>query len=119
MEGIENETTLVQREDAVMQAGDTEHYRVYCYFPSTPTRNFEWFYVELDANSCNTSIGHLKRAQEYIYVIEGVLELETGVNHYRLQSGDGFVFDASIAHTYQNHQNTLLRMMIINYYLGS
>lgn len=71
MDGIEEDATVVRKDEPVMQTGETEHYRVYCYFPSTPVRNFELFYVELDPMSSNASIGHSEKAQEYIYVMQG------------------------------------------------
>lgn len=52
MDEIEKEATVIRRSEPVMQTGETEHYRVYCYFRSTPLRNFELFYVELDPHSC-------------------------------------------------------------------
>ena len=116
MEGIEKETTIVRKSESVMQTGETAHYRVYCYFPSTPTRNFELFYVELDANSSNASIGHSEKAQEYIYVIQGELILHTEMGNHTLHDGDSLMFDSSIGHTYINNQNTLLIFMVINYY---
>lgn len=117
MEGIEKETTIVRRNESVMQTGETEHYRVYCYFPSNPTRNFELFYVELDANSSNASIGHSEKSQEYIYVIQGELLLRTEMGESRIDEGDTLMFDSSIRHTYINDQNTLLKLMVINFYL--
>lgn len=53
---------LVTRADAVMQTGESEHYRAYCYFPVAANRNFELFYIELDAGTSNMSIGHPPRA---------------------------------------------------------
>lgn len=118
MEGIENEATIVRKSEPVMQTGETEHYRIYCYFPSTPVRNFEWFYAELDAHSSNASIGHSEKAQEYIYIIQGCLTLHTESGDYILYEGDSLVFDSSIGHTYENQQDTLLTFMVINYYLN-
>lgn len=60
MDGIEKEATVIRRSETTAQKGESEHYRVYCYFKSTPVRNFELFYVELDAQSSNASIGHSK-----------------------------------------------------------
>ena len=36
IDGIEKETTVVRRSEATMQTGETDGYRVYCYFRSTP-----------------------------------------------------------------------------------
>ena len=116
MENIEEEATVVRKSDPVMQTGETEHYRVYCYFGSSPVRNFELFYVELDPNSSNASIGHSEKAQEYIYITQGELLLHTEIGDYILYEGDSLVFDSSIAHTYKNQQDTLLTFMVINFY---
>lgn len=116
MEGVEKESTFVSREDSVMQTGETEHYRVYCYFKSTPVRNFELFYVELDAQSSNASIGHSEKAQEYIFIIQGELDLHTEAGNYTLVKGDSLAFDSSIGHTYINRKNTMLSFIEINYY---
>ncbi len=116
MEGIENEATLVRKADSVKQADEEDHYRVYCYYKSSPVRNFELFYVELDAHTHHSSIAHSEKAQEYIYIIQGELQLSTPVSTYCLQAGDSLGFDSSIQHTYSNDREELLTMMIINYY---
>lgn len=116
MDGIEKEATVVRKSEPTVQIGESNHYRVYCYFKSTPVRNFEWFYVELDAHSSNVTIGHSKKAQEYIYIIHGELILHTELGEHTLQEGDAMVFDSSIAHTYINRQDTLLSFMVINFY---
>ena len=116
MEGIEKEATIIRKSETVAQNGETEHYRVYCYFRNTPVRNFELFYVELDANSSNASIGHSEKAQEYLYIIQGELVLHTETGDYTLNEGDSLTFDSSIGHTYINENHTLLTFICINYY---
>lgn len=116
MEEIEKEATVVRRSEPCVQTDETEHYRVYCYFTSTPVRNFELFYVELDAESSNASIGHSQKSQEYIYIIQGELVLETETGEYTLGEGDSVVFDSSIGHTYINRQKRLLSFMVVNFY---
>lgn len=116
MDDIEKEATVVRRSETAAQEGESEHYRVYCYFRSTPVRNFELFYVELDAKSSNASTGHSEKAQEYIYVIYGGVILHTETGDYTLEEGDSLVFDSSIGHTYINQKNTMAAFMVINYY---
>lgn len=113
---VEKETTVVRKAETVTQADETDHYRVYCYFKNTPVRNFELFYVELDAGCSNASIGHSEKAQEYIYIIKGNLKLHTESGDHVLGEGDALMFDSSIGHTYINEQSTLLSFMVINYY---
>lgn len=116
MEHIEKEATVVRKSEPTVQTGETDHYRIYCYFTNTPVRNFELFYVELDANSSNATVGHSKKAQEYIYIIQGELTLHTEMGDHTLNAGDALVFDSSIAHTYINKQDVLLTFIVINYY---
>lgn len=118
MEEVEHEAAVIRAKDAVMQTGETEHYRVFCYYRSTPVRNFELFHVELDGESSNASIGHSEKAQEYIYVISGELILRTEQEDHNLQAGDSMVFDSSMSHTYLNRQKAMADFMVINYYPG-
>lgn len=116
MEEIEQEATVVRKSDTAAQTGESDHYRVYCYFTSTPVRNFELFYVELDARSSNATIGHSKKAQEYIYVIDGELVLQTELGEHALSAGDAMTFDSSVAHIYVNQRDEMLKLVIINFY---
>ncbi|MFQ9703992.1 MAG: cupin domain-containing protein [Enterocloster clostridioformis] len=70
----------------------------------------------MDAHSSNATIGHSEKAQEYIYVIQGALVLQTDMGNHLLNAGDALVFDSSIGHTYINDQDTLLTFIVINYY---
>lgn len=116
MDEIERETTIVRKGEMAAQNGESEHYRVYCYFGSTPVRNFELFFVELDPNASNASIGHSEKAQEYIYVTQGELLLRTDSGDHTLYPGDALVFDSSIGHTYVNETEEMLTFLVINYY---
>lgn len=116
IDNIEKETTIIRRSEPIMQIGETQSYRVFCYYRTTPFRNFEFFYVELDAAASNHSIGHSEKAQEYIYIMQGELTLQTENQNHILKQGDSLVFDASLHHTYINKQDTLLTFIVINYY---
>lgn len=116
IDGVDDETTIVQRKETIEQTSENSAYRVYCYYTTTPTRNFELFYCELDANASNTSIGHSEKSQEYIYVMNGELILDTENGEYILKEGDSIAFDSSIAHTYINKQSSMIKFMVINYY---
>lgn len=116
MEDVESEAMLVRRGEAAMQSGDTEHYRIYCYFKTGHERNFELFYAELDGCCSNASIGHPSKAQEYLYVLAGRLELCTDTGDYVLDEGDALMFDSSIGHTYVNSREETASFIIINFY---
>lgn len=116
MEGVEPESTLVRQQETVMQANENHHYRIFCYFTTSPKRNFELFRVELDPNSSNVSIAHPPKSQEYLYVLEGELTLETETASYTLHPGDSLGFASSVPHTYYNRQPEQAVFLCINYH---
>ncbi len=116
IDGVDDETTIVQRKETIKQTSENNAYRVYCYYTTTPTRNFELFYCELDAKASNSSIGHSEKSQEYIYVMQGELILDTENGEFILKEGDSIAFDSSISHTYINPKEITTSFMVINYY---
>lgn len=116
LEEAQKTPTVIKKSDLELQEDCNKHYRIYCYFKNTPTRNFEFFYVELDAASSNTSVGHCAKAEEYIYVLSGELTLQTHSREYTLKEGDALTFDSSAEHTYINNRDTLLTFVVINFY---
>ena len=116
MEGVEPESTLVRQQETVMQANENHHDRIFCSFTTSPKRNFELFRVELDPNSSNVSIAHPPKSQEYLYVLEGELTLETETESYTLHPGDSLGFASSVPHTYHNRQTEQAVFLCINYH---
>lgn len=86
-----------------MQTGESEHYRAYCYFPVAVNRNFELFYIELDAGTSNMSIS-IRRAHEYVYVMKGRVTIKTpsGITFVCIQvkenSLGGFTADDAVVY---------------------
>lgn len=111
-----NDTAVVKKSEAAVQTGEEGHYRIYCYYPNTPHRNFELFQMELDAGQSYVSIGHSAKSQEYIMVLEGELNLTVNDQSYRLFPDDAVSFTASDRHTYVSGGDVPLKVMIINYY---
>ena len=58
----------------------------------------------------------LAQPQEYIYLLQGELAVETGGETYLLSPGDALSFDSTVAHTYRNRGETLVTGLVINYY---
>ncbi|HEX2985519.1 MAG TPA: XRE family transcriptional regulator, partial [Caproiciproducens sp.] len=82
LEQQENDTIIVKKTETAIQTGNDKHYRIFCYYPNTPQRNFELFQIELDAEHSYTSVGHSEKSQEYILVLEGNLCLTVNNETY-------------------------------------
>lgn len=116
LEQQERDTCVIKKADTEIQAVDNGQYRVYCYYPSTPSRNFELFQIELDKGCTYSSIGHLEKSQEYIMVLEGKLSVTINGECFNLCANDTIDFSASEKHQYCNIGNGTLKAVVINFY---
>lgn len=113
---VRRDVTVVRLKDRINLEGELASYQSYNYFPYSPQRNFEFFYVELDPLSKHQSPKHVETAQEYIFVIQGTLLLTTGTSTLRLHQQDGAWFESAVPHSYENPETTPLQFISINYY---
>lgn len=109
-------TCVIKKSETEIQTVDNGHYRIYCYYLNTETRNFELFQIELDEGCTYTSVGHSEKSKEYILVIEGELTLTVKEEAFTLTANDAIEFTASAKHIYCNSGRGTLKAAIINYY---
>ena len=114
----ENEVTgaIVRGSEVAKQVEEHEHYRAYIYFNIKPGRDFELIKGELDAKQSHCTLGHAPHSEEFIYVLNGTLELRTQGKSFELQAGDGLEFDSSKEHTYVNVGDDTVAFICVNYY---
>lgn len=110
------EAAVKRREEIRMQADEGGCYRLYCYYPTTPCRNFELFQIEVDAGCKHTTNGQAERSEEYVMVLEGELTFTIGGESRVLYPDDAIHFDASAEHSYFASGNETLKAVIINHY---
>lgn len=116
LEQQQHDASIIKKSDIVSQVADDRHYRLYCYYPNTPHRNFELFQMELDEGSEYASVGHSEKSEEYIMVLEGQLTLEVNNETFILQADDTITFTASAKHVYSNNGKGVLKTAMINFY---
>ncbi|NMM64943.1 helix-turn-helix domain-containing protein [Clostridium sp. P21] len=112
----EDQTSVVKKSDAEYQASEDGSYRVYCYYGSTPHRNFELFLLELDSGTSYTSIGHSQKSQEYINILQGELVLSTNDKDYLLKEEDSICFLSEEPHVYRSCGKNTLKATVVNFY---
>ena len=108
--------SVIKKADITAQVAEDGHYRIYCYYPNTPHRNFELFQLEMDTGSSYTSVGHSEKSQEYIMVMEGELTLTVNQKAHVLHANDSISFDASFEHIYANNGEGMLKAVVTNFY---
>ncbi|MFB0920333.1 MAG: XRE family transcriptional regulator [Oscillospiraceae bacterium] len=116
MEQPEHVAAVVEKSEIVMQNDENGHYRLYCYYATSPQRDFEVFQIELDPGHSHTTIGHSEKSQEYIMVLEGELTFTFNAETFVLHPNDAISFTASAKHTYLSSGKETLKAYLINYY---
>lgn len=116
MEQPEHITNIVKKAEIAVQNDVNGHYRLYCYYATSPQRDFEVFQVELDAGYSHTTIGHSEKSQEYIMVLEGELTFTVNDETFVLHPNDAISFTASNKHTYSSSGSETMKAYLINYY---
>lgn len=71
-------------------------------FPYDSRLGFDVLEVELAAGALSESSAHERGVIEHVIVIEGELNLATGVQWHTLKAGEGLRFQADVAHVYRN-----------------
>lgn len=116
MEKPEQTAALIKKSDIAVQNDENGHYRLFCYYPTTPLRDFECFQIELDSGHSHTTFGHSEKSQEFILVLEGELTLTVKDETFVLGPDDAVSFAASARHTYLSSGSETLKASLINYY---
>lgn len=116
LEQPEQTASIIKKSDIVSQISDDGQYRLYCYYSSTPHRNFEFFQMELETGCSYASVGHSEKSEEYLMVLEGDLTLEVNNETFVLHADDSITFSAPSKHVYINSGKGVLKTSIINFY---
>lgn len=116
MEQQSPEVSVVRAEDAPTQFAEGGAYRISCYYPNTPERDFELYRVELDPAACHETEGHGEGTEEFVFLASGELVVTVGGEDYALEAGDAIHFDASLRHAYRNSGDSPAEMFTVNRY---
>lgn len=76
--------------------------RAYPLFPYDPVRNVEIFYIEFDRGVQHTSQPHAPGVEEYVFVVQGSLEMGIGSEKVILGAKESVRFQADVPHGYRN-----------------
>ncbi len=107
---------VLQKIHTEIQADEQQHYRIYCYYPNSASRDFELFQIELDEGHSYASVGHSPKSFEYIMVLQGTLTLTIKEESFALTIDDSITFPAAAEHVYTNSGQGILKAVIINHY---
>lgn len=99
-QGVEYSVVDWQAKDAIIE--DNGRMRAYPIFSYDPIRNIEIFYIEFDQGCHHSSEKHLDGVEEYIFVLQGKLELVINTKTIVVQEKQAIRFRANVFHEYSN-----------------
>jgi len=98
----DKETLLIHRSEINPIIEENGQMRIYPQFIFDSNRGFEAFIIELEPGCSHRSPPHDEGVEEYISLIEGVVEIVIGEDIYVLNKGDAIRYLANKEHIYRN-----------------
>ncbi|MCG6187429.1 helix-turn-helix domain-containing protein [Maribellus maritimus] len=93
-----------------------EHLNFYSLAPDKTGRHMEPFMVEIEpANESDYKLSS-HEGEEFIYVLEGAIEINYGKNIYQLDKGDSIYLDSIVAHNVHAAGKQAAKIMAVIYY---
>ncbi len=112
----ESEYTVVDLQEENMISEENGKMRVYTLFSFDPSRNFEVFYIEFDSGCSHCSNKHDDCVEEYIFVIQGKLDMSLNGTKITLKEKQSIRFKANIPHSYINPYEDICKIYNIIFY---
>lgn len=114
----DKETLLIQYSETTPIIEEHGQMRIFPQFIFDSNRGFEVFIIELEPSCCHRSDPHDEGVEEYISLIEGVLEVTIGEDVYVLNKGDAIRYLANKEHIYRNLTDKQISFHHIIYYFS-
>jgi len=92
-------------------------YRYESLAPHKKDRHMEPFLVSLEPSKADEERS-THDGQEFIYVLEGAMEVRLGEEVYVLEPGDSIYYDSTVPHLVKNHDSDVTRILAVLYSEG-
>lgn len=102
LEEKETECTVVEIRSKEPIVEDNGRMKAYPIFSFDPNRQIEIYYIELSPGCRHTAKAHLSGVEEYIFVIQGCLEMVVNDRNILLNETQTLRFQGDVPHAYHN-----------------
>ena len=96
----------------------SKRYRLFPLIPFDPEHAFEIYYVEIDQKTTFEGEPHEGNVEEYVFVMQGKLEIIVEENHYSVNANQFIRFIANRPHKYISAGKEMVSAIIMICYLG-
>ena len=95
-------------------AGMRKHMDYYSLSKAKSGRHMEPFLIDIIASETEFTLSS-HEGEEFIYVLEGIVEINYGKNSYLLEPGDSIYYDSIVAHHVHAFNNTNAKILAVVY----
>ena len=96
----------------------SERYRLFPLIPFDPDHAFEIYYVEIEPKTTFDGEPHEGNVEEYVFVMQGKLEITVEENHYLVNANQFIRFIANRRHKYFSAGEEMVSAIMMICYLG-
>lgn len=110
----EDDIVLLKADQQPLILDPRSNYKRRCLSPILPGRGIDWSISELQPNQ-KTPLFHAHRqgTEEYLYVLNGSLQVHIGHHQYIMSEGDSIFYKAAASHAFENLTDQVARYMVI------
>lgn len=107
------ESTLKKRVKAYTER--TENYAYDTLTPGAENKHLKAFKVTVDPLKDHKGIGYQHEGEEFVYVLEGKIEITVGENINKLKKGESLHFNSGIRHMLKNTGEEKAELIVVIY----
>jgi len=93
----------------------TENYAYTTLTPGAENKHLKAFKVVIEPMTDHKGIGYQHEGEEFVYVLEGKIEITVGENINRLKKGETLHFNSGIRHKMRNIGNEKAELIVVIY----
>ena len=102
-----------RRAEAVKVRTDRYSYRVLT--PEATHKHLKGFHVSIDPASDLEGAGYQHEGEEFVYVLNGQVNIKVGENINELSTGESLHFNSNLVHKLSNPGDTLCELLVVLY----
>jgi transcriptional regulator with XRE-family HTH domain len=93
----------------------TDNYAYHTLTPSAENKHLKAFRINIDANKEHKGVGYQHKGEEFVYVLQGQVEITVGDHINRLGPADSLHFNSGIRHHIRNVGDADAELLVVLY----
>ena len=93
----------------------TDNYAYTTLTPGAENKHLKAFKVKIDPLQAHKGVGYLHEGEEFVYVLNGKIEVSVGEHVNRLGPNDSLHFNSGIHHNLKNVGNEVAELIVVIY----